>query len=253
MQAVANTIDPSCESRLCLKPALSQNAAPLDPPTSAGCSDECGQDLDCEGEIRDSSNPADTRCRHGFVCAVPFEVGPLCCKKLCVCKDFLDPNGPVVPISCTDQESLSACQKTAQGSVPRVGQQTDFYLDVAPVSQSLCLEAKLVDTNLSTAEVEPDCRAVYRVPTVDAKTQITAYQDVDPPLPRCPVGATADNVSKDCWRLEYDTSSCPGTGQLVSIVHGAAAISAGSLVEGTKLAMKCWTCPALLSSVGCGY
>jgi hypothetical protein len=172
---------------------------------------------------------------------------------ICVCKDFLDPNGPIVPVTCTNQDSLSACQKTAQGSVPLVGQQTDLYLDVTPVLQSQCLEAKLVDTDPSTVEVEPDCRAVYRVPTVDAKTQIIVYQDVDPPLPRCPDGATSDNVSKDCWQLAYDASSCPGIGQLVSIVRSAAAISAGPLVEGTEVAMKCWTCPALMSSVGCAY
>jgi hypothetical protein len=155
----------------------------------------------------------------------------------------LDPNGPVVPITCTDQDSLLACQKTAKGSVPLVGEQTNFYLDVAPVLQSVCLEAKLVDTDISTVEVEPDCRAVYRVPTVDAKTQLIVYREVDPPLPRCPVGATSDNVSTDCWRLDDNADTCPETGQLVSIVRNATAISAGPLVQGTTVALKCWTCP----------
>jgi hypothetical protein len=75
MQAVANTINPRCESHLCLKPALSPSVAPLDPPTGVGCSVECSQDSDCYGTIRDPTNPTDTRCQHGFACAVPFEVG----------------------------------------------------------------------------------------------------------------------------------------------------------------------------------
>jgi len=252
-QAVAYTLDPLCESHLCLKPSLSPSAAPLAPPTGAGCSVECRGDFDCMGWIRDSTNPTDTRCQRGFVCAVPFEVGQLCCRKLCVCMDFLDPNRSLVPIACTNPDSLAACRKMAGGSVARVGQQTDFYLNVAPLPQNLCLEANLVDTDPSTPEIEPDCRAVYRVPTVDATTQLSGYQDVDPPLSRCPAGATSDNVSTDCWRLESDAASCPGTGLLVSIVRGAAAMSAGPLVEGTKVAMKCWTCPALTSSAGCAY
>jgi hypothetical protein len=250
-EAVANTISLTCESHLCLKPSLSPKVAPVAPPTGAGCSAECSQaGTDCGGwELRDSTNPSDTRCKRGFICAVPFEVGQLCCRKLCVCKDFLAPNQPLVPVTCTNRDALTSCQQIARGSVPLVGQQTDFYLDVAPDRPSGCLETQLVDTDLSTIEVDPDCRAVYRVPTVDAKTQVTGYRDVEPPLPRCPAGATTDNVSRDCWRLVHDIGICPGVGQLVSIVRGTT--TEEPLVEGTQVAMKCWTCPALISSVGC--
>jgi hypothetical protein len=33
------------------------------------------------------------RCKSGFVCGVGFEVGPLCCKKICLCKDFIPKTG----------------------------------------------------------------------------------------------------------------------------------------------------------------
>jgi len=110
-QAVANTLALECESHLCLKPKLSPDKPSLNPPTGALCSVECKERIDCiAAESRDSTNPSDTRCKAGFVCAVPFEVGPLCCRRLCVCKDFLGPNGPVTPLACAGPDSASTCR-----------------------------------------------------------------------------------------------------------------------------------------------
>jgi hypothetical protein len=41
------------------------------------------------GQARDPTNPLDTRRSTGFLCGVEFVKGPLCCMRLCMCKDFL--------------------------------------------------------------------------------------------------------------------------------------------------------------------
>ncbi len=100
-----------CPSHVCLKPAQWPAKQLLAPLTAATCSGECVQDSDCAGELRDLGNPSDTRCQSGFACAIPFEIGPLACRKLCTCKDFLKPEGTPVPPACQAQPpppSLSA-------------------------------------------------------------------------------------------------------------------------------------------------
>jgi len=108
MQAVFNGQALECPTRVCIKPAVQQNVDPNTVNTTAYCTADCSSDSDCDGETRDKSSPNDKRCTKGFVCAVPFEVGPLCCKKLCVCKDFLPANGLPTPASCN--KSVSTCQ-----------------------------------------------------------------------------------------------------------------------------------------------
>jgi hypothetical protein len=101
-QAVFNNEALECPSRLCLQPAYQEMVAPGN--TAAFCSAECSKNSDCdEAETRDKSNKADFRCQKSFVCAVPFEVGPLACKKMCVCGDFVDLSKGskiAVPASC---------------------------------------------------------------------------------------------------------------------------------------------------------
>lgn len=98
-QAVYNAQALECPSRICLKPLVSGEDKSVD--TSAYCSAECSKDSDCEGESRDGNNKNDKRCSKGFVCGVAFEVGPLCCKKLCLCKDFLPTGTMPMPKTCT--------------------------------------------------------------------------------------------------------------------------------------------------------
>jgi hypothetical protein len=110
MQAVFNGQALECPTRLCVKPSRDQAIArPVD--TAPYCSAECSKDSDCDGERRDKTNPRDKRCETGFVCGVAFEVGPLCCKKVCLCKDFVNvPQGGLqVPASCKPG-SPSTCQ-----------------------------------------------------------------------------------------------------------------------------------------------
>ncbi len=99
-QAVYNAQALECPSNICLR--QSSALGPVD--TTATCTAECSNDKDCEGgETRKGKNPNDKRCIKGFACAIEFEVGPLCCRKLCLCKDFLaDPpqGGYPVPAAC---------------------------------------------------------------------------------------------------------------------------------------------------------
>jgi hypothetical protein len=93
-QAALDSHAPECATGLCIKPA---SATPVS--TGALCTAGCRSADDCQaGEAG-----GDGKCTSGFVCAVPFEVGPLACKRLCVCNDFLRlPTGatPPSPPSC---------------------------------------------------------------------------------------------------------------------------------------------------------
>lgn len=118
MQAVFNGQALECPSRICMKPSAvagsiaATAAASTSGPnttTAAYCTAECSKDSDCDGETRDPRATDDRRCVSGFVCGVAFEVGPLCCKKLCLCKDFIDPKkGLQGPVSC--DKRVSTCQ-----------------------------------------------------------------------------------------------------------------------------------------------
>jgi hypothetical protein len=81
-----------CPSRVCL---LSQAVVDGGVPR-AYCTAGCDSDGDCAAE-------GHSQCAGRFRCAVPREVGDLCCQKLCVCEDdlALDAQGSVVmPASC---------------------------------------------------------------------------------------------------------------------------------------------------------
>ena len=103
-QAVFNSQALECPSRICLKPAVDLSVPPptaARPATGAYCSASCSQDSDCDGQLRDTTNLNDHRCIGGFVCGIPFSKGPICCQKLCLCRDFLPTNGSVpTPTGC---------------------------------------------------------------------------------------------------------------------------------------------------------
>jgi hypothetical protein len=93
-----NTQALECPMRICLKPI--DHSADQNVTTSALCSAECSQDSDCDGQLRDNTNERDKRCKMGFACGVYTTKGALACKKLCICKDFLQ-DGPIsTPSDC---------------------------------------------------------------------------------------------------------------------------------------------------------
>lgn len=109
---------PECAGNLCLRPARDMAVARV-VDTEATCTRGCAADADCATFAeRDRRNPSDRRCAAGYTCAVPFEVGPLCCRKVCVCKDFL-PSGPAgsqPPASCSPSvpAAIAACPNRPQ-------------------------------------------------------------------------------------------------------------------------------------------
>lgn len=110
-QAVVNPQALECPTRICLRPARDVNKAETVDTTSL-CSAECSKDSDCDGaENRNTSNARDRRCKSGFVCGVASVTGTFCCKKLCMCKDFLviPSSGLETPSVCNKQLNPGAC------------------------------------------------------------------------------------------------------------------------------------------------
>jgi hypothetical protein len=84
-----------CVSRTCL----------LYPPAQAMCTAECNTSDDCD---RVPESP----CLTGFTCGVAMNVGAFCCKKLCICKDFLvlPDSGELAPDpSCKPDDPRNTC------------------------------------------------------------------------------------------------------------------------------------------------
>jgi len=107
LQGAYNTNATDCPTRLCVKPAV-QAGISSDLDTSAYCSAECASDGDCNGQTRDATNPNDKRCRKGFTCAPVFGEGPICCKKICLCRDFYSSSvGPATPEACKPESGVS--------------------------------------------------------------------------------------------------------------------------------------------------
>jgi hypothetical protein len=110
-QAIVNSQALECPSRICLRPARDINKAEAVDTTSL-CSAECSKDSDCDGgETRNGQNSLDRRCKSGFVCGVASVTGSFCCKKLCMCKDFLTipASGLETPAACDKNKNPAAC------------------------------------------------------------------------------------------------------------------------------------------------
>jgi len=76
-----------CPSRICILPASDTgNTANTGPLCTAGCesNDDCS-----DGETGPKGDLNDHHCEAGFVCMWPTTVGPFCCERMCVCRDFV--------------------------------------------------------------------------------------------------------------------------------------------------------------------
>jgi hypothetical protein len=103
-----SVLSPDCPSHICIKPAVQAGVAVDNFTTGAYCTAQCNSDSDCNGQTRDFSNAADTRCKQGFTCAIPFDKDKLCCTKLCLCRDFFPSSvGPLTPAGCASDAPAS--------------------------------------------------------------------------------------------------------------------------------------------------
>jgi hypothetical protein len=99
-----------CVSRTCLRVPLDRElpAGSTFPPNNSGlCTAECTADADCD---RVPESP----CISGFTCGVPKgnTVGRSCCKKYCICKDYIVlPENQVLPTpeACDATKEENGC------------------------------------------------------------------------------------------------------------------------------------------------
>jgi len=144
---------------------------------------------------------------------------------------------------------FSICERDFSASMSAIG------TGMAQKLQNFCVDYKLLDSDLDTPGLQPDCLVVFRTPQQDPSDPTkVVYVDNPIHLPACPAGSTSGNVATDCWLLANDTSRCPISGQMVNVLRTAAEIAAApQLAPGTKLRMQCHVCPAGSTDPGCSY
>jgi len=97
-----------CVSRTCLRVPLGRELPPgseYPAGTNGLCTAECSADSDCE---RVPESP----CVTGFTCGIAVTVGPFCCRKFCICKDYVvlpDQGELPTPKACESSNADNAC------------------------------------------------------------------------------------------------------------------------------------------------
>jgi hypothetical protein len=113
-QAIVASPALECQSRTCLRVPLERSQLPEGSEYTNLCTAECASNEDCD---RVPESP----CQTGFTCMVPVVVGPFCCRKLCVCNDYLViPDGGVPsPQACDpDIEANTCCNLAGREDLP---------------------------------------------------------------------------------------------------------------------------------------
>ncbi len=142
---------------------------------------------------------------------------------------------------------FSICESDFSNSLSGIGSSLAYRLP------NLCLDAKMVDTDLATPGLQPDCLVFYLNPVASPNGQLT-YVKAPTPLSQCDPGASPDTATADCWQLLNDTARCPGQGQWVDVVRTASEIAQTPQIPvGTELSMECQVCPANSAAPGCAY
>jgi hypothetical protein len=97
-----------CVTRTCLRVPLGRDL-PMGSRFPEGnnglCTAECASDSDCD---RVPESP----CTTGFTCGVAVTVGPFCCRKFCICKDYVvvpESGQLTIPKACDAGNVDNAC------------------------------------------------------------------------------------------------------------------------------------------------
>jgi hypothetical protein len=109
-EAVVGSPSLDCSSRTCLKVPVDSGKELPDgfqqlQPNVGMCTAECSADEDCD---KVSESP----CVTGFTCGIPLTVGPFCCKKMCICKDYVilpDSGKLPTPMACDPAIAANSC------------------------------------------------------------------------------------------------------------------------------------------------
>src|SRR5687768_3566388 len=102
-QAIIASPALECPSRTCLHQPL-QGQLPMGSQYADLCTAECASDDECD-------KVPESPCVNGFTCAIPVVVGPFCCRKMCICKDYLlIPDGGLpAPAACDPSKEENTC------------------------------------------------------------------------------------------------------------------------------------------------
>ncbi len=132
----------------------------------------------------------------------------------------------------------SICQTDFSDSMQKIGAAIAKHL------QNLCVNYKLIDTDVNTAGLQPDCRVVFRTPYPDPSNSNRVLYKEDPnSMPECLAGSTNGNVQQDCWQLSTNLDKCPINGQLISVLRTSQEVKdKPQLDPGTMVGMQCRTC-----------
>lgn len=92
-----------CPSRTCLHVPLT-GQLPEGSEYTDLCTAFCDGDDDCD-------KMEESPCVNGFTCAVATVVGPFCCRKVCICRDYIMiPDGGVpLPQACAADDQTNTC------------------------------------------------------------------------------------------------------------------------------------------------
>ncbi len=104
-QAIIASPALECQSRTCLLQPLGTGVTlPDESEFSPLCTAECETDDDCDAV-------PETPCQTGFTCAIPVVVGPFCCRKLCICRDYIvvPEEGVSTPAACEPSDPANTC------------------------------------------------------------------------------------------------------------------------------------------------
>ncbi|MBK9030363.1 MAG: hypothetical protein IPL61_03330 [Myxococcales bacterium] len=108
-QAVVGSPSLDCPTRTCLKvPKVNPDTPEGFQPLSANkgmCTATCESDSDCD-------KVPESPCVTGFACGVALTVGPFCCQKFCICKDYVvipDSGKLPDPLACDGDNANNIC------------------------------------------------------------------------------------------------------------------------------------------------
>jgi hypothetical protein len=105
---IGNIGDAGADQTIIASPALecqSKTCLHIDGFNTDLCTGDCATDDDCD---TDPASP----CKSGWACMVPIVVGPFCCRKQCVCRDYLlipDGGTPPAPSACDETNMANEC------------------------------------------------------------------------------------------------------------------------------------------------
>ena len=107
-QVVVASQSLDCVSRTCLRYPPTRELPPGSVPLAANiglCTAECTSSDECE---RVPESP----CVLGFTCGIATTAGPYCCRKFCICKDYVvvpESGELAAPPECDPAEPKNAC------------------------------------------------------------------------------------------------------------------------------------------------